>query len=44
MHSHGARTRHTTNATDSIFDADVLLDIAADGDGYAASIVLGAAL
>ncbi|MBX3026841.1 intradiol ring-cleavage dioxygenase [bacterium] len=35
--------RSTTNATDSIYDSDVLLDIAAGGDGYVAGLVLGAA-
>jgi protocatechuate 3,4-dioxygenase beta subunit len=40
--SHGHRD--TTNARDAIFAADVLLDLAADGDAYDAALILGAAL
>lgn len=34
----------TSNATDSIFDEDLVLDVVEEGDGYAGSIVLGVAL
>lgn len=34
-------TRDTRNSTDSIFTSSTVLDVAADGGGYAASLVIG---